>query len=503
MLVHRTVRGRATAVLAAGVLSLALAACGSQLSPDEFVTAGGGTAGVGVGTGTGTDGGFVDDGSGVVADGGTGTDTSGGSTGSTDGSSGGTSSSGGGSSSSGGDSGSSGDGGGQTDSSDQIKTGSCEGFKNGVGITDDAITIGNSSDISGPVPGLFEAAQDAVKAFVAYYNKANPDGICGRRLVLKNYDSQTQDSSDQRNHVDACENVFAMVGSMSAFDSGGAATTEACGLPDIRSAGVTGNRQQCKTCYGAQSTIAGEVANAVPDYALKNFPDAAQKAGMLYITAGAAQENGELFPVAYEKRGMNFDYVQGFGTSEFNYSPYVQQLKDRGIRYVQMTAAVPQFVRMAQAMQQQSYKPDVFMFDPTAYDPEFISSGGDAVEGATVFMNFVPFEEASSSPETALYLNWLQQTKPGATPTFFGVFSWSAARLFVEKAAALGGDLNRANLVQAVSQVKSWTANGLHAPQFVGPKRTGDCFRFVQVKNGRWVPVGGTKYTCTGTTVAR
>jgi len=40
----------------------------------------------------------------------------------------------------------------------------------------------------------------------------------------------------------------------------------------------------------------------------------------------------------------------------------------------------------------------------------------------------------------------------------------------------------------------------MHAPQGVGPKRTGDCWRFVQVKSGKWVPIGGTKYTCTGVT---
>ena len=73
------------------------------------------------------------------------------------------------------------------------KAASCDGFKNGPGITDTTITIGNSSDISGPVPGLFESAQDATKAFVAYFNKSNPDGICGRTLVLKNYDSRTGD----------------------------------------------------------------------------------------------------------------------------------------------------------------------------------------------------------------------------------------------------------------------------------------------------------------------
>ena len=481
-------RSRTRVATASVALVLLLSACGSQLAPGDVVTA---TGAVGQGgTVVGADGQPV-----TAGDGTTGTDgsTTGGS-----GPGGGTSTSGGGDTG-GGTSGSGPDASGP-DAGTPIKAGSCDGFKNSTGITDDTITIGNSSDISGPVPGLFESAQDATKAFVTYFNKTNPDGICGRTLVLKNYDSQTDNAADQRNHLDACENVFAMVGSMSAFDSGGASTTQDCGLPDIRSAAVTRDRQACTTCFGAQSTIAGEVNNAVADYVLANFKEASQNAASLYIDAGAAAENGQLQPKAMTQRGMRFTYIQGIPTSEFNYAPYVQKLKERDIGYVQITAAIPQFVRLAQAMKQQGYEPDVFMIDPTAYEPGYIEQGGEDVEGTTIYTNFVPFEEAGSSPETKLYLDWLQATKPGATPDFFGVFSWSAARLFVETAAELGGKLSRETLLQAIRGTKDWTANGLHSPQQVGPKHTGECFRFLQVQGGKFVPLGGTKYTCNGTT---
>ena len=89
------------------------------------------------------------------------------------------------------------------------------------GITDSEITIGNASDISGPVPGLFESSQDAVKAYVAYFNSTSD--ICGRKLKLVTYDSRTDAGADQQNYAKGCDEVFAMVGSMSAFDSGGAA----------------------------------------------------------------------------------------------------------------------------------------------------------------------------------------------------------------------------------------------------------------------------------------
>jgi ABC-type branched-subunit amino acid transport system substrate-binding protein len=165
-----------------------------------------------------------------------------------------------------------------------------------------------------------------------------------------------------------------------------------------------------------------------------------------------------------------------------------------------MIASTDQFVRLAQAMQQQGFKPEVFMLDPTAYTQAFVKNGGDAVEGTTLFINFTPFEEASSNREEQLYLSWLQQVKPGAEPSFFGLFSWSAARLFAERATALGGKLSRPALLADLQHVDNWTANGLHSPQHVGPRHTGDCWRFIQLQHGRWVPVGGTKYQCNGTT---
>ena len=475
---------RATVPAVGALLALTLAACGSQLDPATVAQVNGTAVGAdgqvvtGDGTVTGPDGSVP----GAPGDTGGDSTTTGGSTTTTGGSEGGDAPK----------------GSGDNSATGSTKAGSCEGFKNQTGITDDAITIGNSSDVSGPVPGLFEASQDAVRAYVAYYNATS--SLCDHKLVLKTYDSRTDAAADQQAYTKACDETFAMVGSMSAFDSGGAATAQSCGLPDIRSASVTFDRQDCTTCYGAQSTVATEFQNAVPDFVKRNHPDAAAHAAMLYINAGAASENAKTQVAAMENRGMKFDYVQGIDISEFNYSPYVQQMKDKGIEYVQMIGASAQFVRLADAMQQQGFKPQVFMLDPTAYTQEFVENGGDAVEGTTLFINFTPFEEAAGNKELQLYLSWLQQVKPGAEPSFFGLFSWSAARLFVEQATALGGQLSRSSLLDSLAKVDNWTANGLHSPQHVGPRHTGECWRFIQLQKGRWVPIGGTRYQCSGTT---
>jgi ABC-type branched-subunit amino acid transport system substrate-binding protein len=380
------------------------------------------------------------------------------------------------------------------------EAGSCAGFKNGPGITDESIAIGNAADISGPIPGLFKSSQDAVKAFVAYFNATSD--ICGRKLTLTTYDSRTDAGADQQAYTAACDEVFATVGSMSAFDSGGAGTAQACGLPDLRTANVTEARANCTTCFGAQGTRSTEWPNAFADFVKDNYGDAAAHAAMVYINAGGAAEAAQNEAHALSKRGLKFDYIQGIDISEFNYSPFVQGMKDHDIEAVFFVGAYQQSVRMRQAMAQSGYEPKVYFRDPTDYNPTYVEQAGDAADGTVVAVNFVPFEEASSSKEMELYLSWLKQANPSATPDFFGVYAWSAARLFVELASGLGGKLTRSTMVEAIGRTNNWTANGLTSPQPVGREHVGDCWRFLRLENGRWSAASPRAYICHGLSVA-
>ena len=217
-------------------------------------------------------------------------------------------------------------------------------------------------------PASSSPRQDAVKAYVAYFNSTSD--ICGRKLKLVTYDSRTDAGADQQNYAKGCDEVFAMVGSMSAFDSGGAATAQSCGLPDIRSAAVTRDRNACTTCFPAQSVNTGEWENAPGEFIKQNYPDAVAHAGLLYLNAGAAAENGPVEASAMTKQGLHFDVVQGIDVAEFNYAPYAQALKDKGVKVVFCVGAYQQSVRLAQAMQQVGYKPDIYLRDPTDYIPE-------------------------------------------------------------------------------------------------------------------------------------
>ena len=96
----------------------------------------------------------------------------------------------------------------------------------------------------------------------------------------------------------------------------------------------------------------------------------------------------------------------------------------------------------------------------------------------------------------ALYRAWLQQIDPQAIPNYYGLYAWSATRLFVEQATALGGRLDRPSLISAIRGVKGWTDNGIHAPMQVGAKVTAPCLSVIQLDRGRWSKVSPGKYLC-------
>ncbi|MCW2753306.1 MAG: amino acid/amide transporter substrate-binding protein family [Marmoricola sp.] len=376
-------------------------------------------------------------------------------------------------------------------------TGSCVGFHNQTGITSTTITLSNVSDLTGPVPGIFSAAQNAVKAYVDYFNATST--VCGRKLSLMSLDSQTNAGADNTAFQKACGQSFAAIGSMSAFDSGGAATAQSCGLPDLRAIQTSDARAACTTCYAAEGAGTNQFANAIPDYFLTHSHDATQHAAMLYVNEAASASNALGQVRGETRRGWRFLYTAGFDVAEFNYLPYVEQLKTRGVQLVQLYGSSEMAVRVAQAMQSADYHPAIYMMNATSYDTTF-SSAGSAVEGSIIYIDFTPIEEMNKTPELALYDRWLQQVSPGSRPTFFGMYAWSAARLFSEQAQALGGRLTRASLLAAIRRVHRWTDHGMTGLQDVGSKATAPCWRFLQLHNGVWHPYGGAAYHCGGST---
>jgi ABC-type branched-subunit amino acid transport system substrate-binding protein len=378
-----------------------------------------------------------------------------------------------------------------------VSPGDCAGLKNGPGITDTTITIANASDITGIVPGLFQDVQQAVKAYVAYFNASHT--ICGRKLKYLPLDSRIDAVGDETAAKQACGSAFAIIGSMAAFDSGGAAAVKSCGIPDLRTATLTPARYKSNVTFAANSLAYNLIPSVVPDYFKQKYPDASQHAAFLYLNAGSSLSSAVNEIAAWKKEGFKFLYTRGIDVLDSDYTPYVLQLKKKNVQYVQFIGNYSSAAKLASAMRFQNYKPQVYLLDAAGYDYKYETFGQQATEGTRVFINSQLFEEGSANQEMRRYMGWLTKETPSAYPTYFGLFAWAAARLFTEQATALGGKLDRAGLLASLRGVNNWTGHGLFAPQNVGERKTGGCSAIIRLENGRWVreaPTAKGQFLC-------
>lgn len=371
--------------------------------------------------------------------------------------------------------------------------GSCAGLRNQTGITDTEVVVANVSDISGPVPGLFAAARDGARAYVAYFNATNK--FCGRSLRLLEIDSRTDAGGDQVGYTRACSEAFAVVGSTSVLDVGGAKTAQACGIPDLRGVSLSTERARCTVCFPMQSSRTGFYGDGPYKEMRRQNKAMTESAAFLYLNTGGGPVLAKGYADVARSAGWNVKMVAGIDTTEFNYSPYVQQMKSLGIRYVHFISATPQAARLAQAMQSSDFKPEIYQLSQTQYTQEYVDLAGTAAGNTLIALPHDLFTRPNA--EMKLYLAWLQQVHPGTDPSTFGVYAWSAMRMFVEKAVLLGGKLTRPALLAEVKKERTWTANGLHLAMDVGGKDTYRCAYFTRLAGGTWrhdpvKPVCGT-----------
>ena len=374
-----------------------------------------------------------------------------------------------------------------------VTAGSCAGFHDSLGISDTTIAIGNIADVTGPVPGLFSAAQQAVQAYQAYFN-AN-SSICGRKLSVTPYDSQTSALGDQEASTSACGSVFALVGSVGAFDNGGVSTVNQCGIPDLRAIATNPQRFASPVSFGTDAVDPNEVSTVQYRYLKTVTGDASAKSAMVYLDAGAAVPNALAYRKTMESLGYHFVYQQAIGVTEFNYAPYAAQMKSLGVTLVQFEGSYQFAVRLKQAMSAQGLDP-VFVMDSVAYDPVFVEAGGPSLDGTYSYVDTDLFEEADRSAEMQLYLSWLHRVAPQAKPSFFGMFAWGSMALFTTLSLELGGRLSRSTLLAAIRNVHDYTDNGLFVPQDVGGKTSPACQSVIQLTNGAWTRRSPYPYSC-------
>lgn len=370
----------------------------------------------------------------------------------------------------------------------------CDAFSNSTGITDSTITIANASDISGPVPNFALAAQQGTQAYAAYFNSVS--SICGRSLSVEALDTQTSSSGDQQAAATACSNAFAMVGSLSMVDDGGASTAAGCGIPDIRARPSSPARRDAPNSFAVSYGDLGAVPATVPQYFVRQWAPDVAHAAMMWLNAGSYPTEAQSEVAGWTSAGATFVYTGGIDTTMTVDSlvPILGNLERDGVRYIQFDGPPPYAVQLARAMQIVGMSA-VLVVDPLGADPTYVAGTSDLTIGANSFTDAVLTTD-TGNPELDLYEHWLQVVAPGATPSTQGLYAWSAAMLFTQQAQAIGGRLTRASLIASLAGVTGWTGNGLQTPEAVGAKTPAPCAAVVALYSGVWLRQTPGQFAC-------
>lgn len=361
------------------------------------------------------------------------------------------------------------------------------GASTDVGVTGDSITIGVIADLTGVVPGLFKAAPDAVKAFAAMVNEEE-GGINGRELVVKEYDTGTNDNGNRLAYEKACDEVFASVGSESAFDTGGYEAVKECGFPHL--AGFTTDDAVDELPFVFPRTSAAYASVGAARYLAEQFPEAVKQTAIFFGNVPVTERSARQLIEARQSVGWEFTYEQPVATLESNYTPHALEMKSRNIQAFAFVADVNNIVRLQKAMREQDYSVVIADVNTQGYSEDYLEAVGPAGEGSYVPLGHALLEEADQIEALDDYVTWLTKVAPDANPTSNGLQAWIKAQLFYDAATAVGEDLTRDKLIAELESMTDWDANGLIPPIDVGdPVPKQGCFVLAQVQDGAYVRV--------------
>lgn len=375
------------------------------------------------------------------------------------------------------------------------------GTLSGPGVTATTITLGQITTITGPVPGLFQGANDGLDAWAAWVN-AN-GGIDGRKVKIDHVD----DGFNCSTYTDAMEqfatSAFAVVGNFTLEDTcGKKVLTAHPNMLDLQAAILDPTLYDLPNIYTATPNPPGASTTGL-EYMKSRYPEAVTHAAELSGQAAAA--NGREEMLTAESVGYKYLYVRDVPDLTTNFTSDILRMKSAGVQFVDMTAlAVTSDADFLQQAAQQNFHPDV-LYGSSSYDASLFKLLGDASLADGVVWAALPYalylgQDRASVPAVNTFLTWLQNTKPGDSANLFAVEAWAAGQLLLEAMQKAGSSVTSASVQKAIRGITSFNADGLIAPTGPGQRQGSRCMVMANVVNGAWVRVHPSSgFDCSGT----
>ena len=386
-----------------------------------------------------------------------------------------------------------------------------------VGITDKEIRVAVIADVDNTLaPSLFQGSVDGVNGWAKFVN-ANGK-LAGRKIVVDFIDSKLSADEARNAVIKACSQDFALVGTSALFlnnvdDMEGCVNQAgaAVGLPDLAVV-TTEVAQQCSpTTYGVNppqiicstkaqhpQTYQGNAGRAF--YYEKKFGKDLHGAYIFSKDLKAAENANRASMTQMQKAGpgikQDFEGLVGGRSTQPEYTPIVQQMKDKSSNYAQSGSSFNTTVLLRKEAKLQGVTDPKIIWDCTlqCYDKKLIEQGGADVEGQFVSTLFLPFEEASSNKTLSNFLKFTGKDKVDG----FAIQAYASGLLLsqavdqIVKKDGVNG-LTRKALFDQLATINSFNAGGMIGTTNIADRQTTPCYVLLQVKSGKFVRVTPSK----------
>jgi ABC-type branched-subunit amino acid transport system substrate-binding protein len=185
------------------------------------------------------------------------------------------------------------------------------------------------------------------------------------------------------------------------------------------------------------------------------------------------------------------------------FTPVVQDMKAKGSNFSYLTMSLNSAIQLRQEAALQGIASDsvTWLCPSTCYDHQGMADAGSTMNGETVFLTFLPFEEVKSNKMLANFVKYTGKDKIDG----FGVSAWAAAILFQQALGDVVKDngvngVTRANLFTALQATGDFNAGGLVSGANIAKKTGSPCYLLLEYNDGKFTRTHPTKkgtFDCT------
>ncbi len=324
------------------------------------------------------------------------------------------------------------------------------------GVTAKSITVGSISDISSPVPGLFEGAKVGTEAYFAYINSQG--GVNGRKLILDGKDSAFSTGTVQSEVANIAKNEFAIVGGFSLLDGDMKSTIDANKLPMVTQA-LTPSLFLDPNLYSAVPMVNNGDINGPFKWLKQKYPSNVKALGLIGDdTTSSVKAVETTYQNLTEALGYKWLYSRDAAYTETTFLPDIIKMKNLGVKFVfEPTVTGADVSTIAQEMKQEDLNA-LLVSGTNAYEADF--TPGSAGNGTLITGVYALYrgEDAKAVPAVATFDKWVKKVDPSTQLDIYTLDAWINAQLFVQALKAAGPNPTRAALTP------HWTRSRLLTP---------------------------------------